>query len=94
MLLIALPCLSAPVWAQPPVPVTVKFSVIEIFENVCAEDFGEVCPNDLYLRVNIGSNIPGNDFIRHDFPDKAGTLRPARFSTERVMISPRWPVRI
>ncbi len=78
-------CLASPASAQS-IPVTVTFSTIEISENVCDEGIPEVCPNDMYIRVNIGSNVPGNDFVRFDFPDNAGTLRPARFSTSRVIM--------
>ena len=77
--------LVLPASAQPPVPVTVTFDAIEIFDNVCDEDPPEVCPNDKFILVNIGSNIPGNDFVRHDFPDNVSDLRPARFSTSRVI---------
>ena len=77
--------LALPASAQPPIPVTVTFDTIEIFDNVCDEDPPEVCPNDKFILVNIGSNIPGNDFVRHDFPDNVSDLRPARFSTSRVI---------
>src|SRR5262245_32990954 len=76
--------LPLPLWAQS-VPVTVTFTVDEIFDTVCAEDFGEVCPNDKYILVNIGSNVPGNDYVRHDFPDNADVRGGPKFSTSRVI---------
>jgi uncharacterized repeat protein (TIGR01451 family) len=76
-------CVTPQAWAI--VPVEVKFSVSEILEQVCPEDLGEACPGDYYILVNIGSNIPGNNFVRHDFPDNVGTIRPANFSTSRAV---------
>ncbi|HYA46911.1 MAG TPA: hypothetical protein VEF92_05110 [Burkholderiales bacterium] len=67
-------CLAVPALAQ--IPVTVNLNLIELFERTCSEGPPEVCPNDMYIRVNIGSNIPGNDFVRYDFPDNVGNPHP------------------
>lgn len=79
--------LAGPGFAQAPIPVTVTFKLTELFERTCNEGPPEVCPNDLYIRVNIGSNIPGNDYVRFDFPDNVGNPRPpGGFSTSRVIM--------
>jgi uncharacterized repeat protein (TIGR01451 family) len=42
----------------------------------CDEGFPEVCPNDMYVKVNIASNVPGNAPERRDFGDNVATVRP------------------
>ena len=41
-----------------------------------------MCPNDMFIKVNIGAGIPGNDFVRFDFADDVSNPRPpGGFST-------------
>ncbi len=82
ILLVSLLFPFIPVSAGISIPVT--FRIDEILQKTCDEGFPEVCPNDMYVKVNIASNVPGNNAERRDFGDNVNTIRPGPSFTRVV----------